>query len=272
MLRRISIAELAHAGVNIRYDEAIAVTQRLIQGCRRSSPGAAVEPPYGPPSPDNVYIGADGAVTCVGSDATFAISEVGTFLEAVLAFDTGRVPGAVRYTVARALLDVEAPPFDSLDDFAEALARYERTDRSAAIGALLQRARTMMAGLPGAAMVPAIDRRRAPADIAELRRQLRDADARVYEQQRALDALGAMAAGPPPKRARRLVLAAGLAAGLALIGVGQAMQSQEISPVLVVPRAEPKAEPALEAVALPDDAELLAAETKPSGRLTPRKV
>src|SRR5262249_26168877 len=186
----------------IRYDEAIAIAQQLIHSRGGETAGADVQPPYGPPTPSNVYLDCDGAVACVGTDATFAISEVGRFLHGILSLEVGRVPGAVRYTVARALLEVDAPPFDSLEDFSEALARYERADRRVVIGGLLQRARSTMAGLAVSGGT-AVDRRRTAADIAELRRQLRDADARGYDQQRAIEALGAMGAVSSQERARR---------------------------------------------------------------------
>jgi hypothetical protein len=269
MRRRISLTELADAGVRIRYDEAIAIAQRLVHGEGVSQTPGVARPPFGPPSPANVFVGADGVVSCPACDATVAVSELGAFLQAVFAFDSGRVPGAVRYTVARALLEVEAPPFDSLEEFSEALARYERGDRTEVIRGLIERARE--AGVLPADAVPAADRRRTPAGVAELRRQLRDADARVYEQQRALDELGAMASTAPAKRARRFALSAGLAAGLALIGVGEAMRSHAPVPLVVMPPPQSQAEPTLQALAPPNDIDAVVGEPQPlAATATPR--
>jgi hypothetical protein len=234
MLRRITIAELQQTNVAVRYDESIAIAQRLIEVSLGREGAAEVRPPYGPPTLSNVFLDQAGTVTCAGCDARLAVSEIGVLLQQLLALDTGRVPGAVRYTVARAMLEVDAPPFDSLEDFSEALARYERGDRDAALGRLVQRAAAAHTSLAAAPL--AADRRRGVSDVAELRRQLRDADARVYDQQRALDALGAMAAIPPAARGpRRLAVGAGIAAGLVLIGAGETMRLRTPADIVLVP-------------------------------------
>jgi hypothetical protein len=261
MRRRISLAELADAGVRIRYDEAIAIAQQLVHGSGGHHPPFDERPPFGPPSPGTVFVDVDGNVTCPSCEATVAVSELGMFLHAVLAFDNGRVPGAVRYTVARSLLEVDAPPFDSLEEFSDALARYERGDRGEVIRGLIDRARG--ADVLPTEGVPSEERRRTPAGVAELRRQLRDADARVYEQQRALDELGVMATTVAARRTRRLAIAAGLAAGLALIGVGEAMKSHSPVPLLVMPASPSPGEPGLQALAPPDDNDIVLGDEKP---------
>jgi hypothetical protein len=273
MRRRMALAELADAGIRIRYDEAIAIAQQLVHsGGGDEAPAGAPRAAFGPPSPMNVYLDADGVVSCPACQATLAVSELGAFLQAVLAFDNGRVPGAVRYTIARALLEVDAPPFDSLGDFSLALARFERGDRGDVIRRLIERARAAKV-LP-AEVIPAADRRRTPAGIAELRRQLRAADVRVYEQQRALDELGVMAKATAARRTRRLAIAAGLAAGLALIGVGEAMQSHSPVPLVVMPPPASHRAPTLQALRPPDDGDAvdhgkpvkLTAAANPAGR------
>src|SRR5262249_27149883 len=142
---------------------------------------------------------------------------------------------------------VDAPPFDSLEDLSGALARYERSDRSEAIDRLLRRAAD--AGTVMATPLAA-DRRRGAADVAELRRQLRDADARVYDQQRAIDALGGMA-GPVPQGSKRIAIAAGLAAGLVMIGAGDSMRHRDATAFVVVP-PPPPAQMAADLTPVPD--------------------
>jgi hypothetical protein len=231
MLRRISIAELQRTGVTIHPEEAVAIAQQLIScsGGGRPSPAPA-HPPYGLPSPANTYLESDGRVTCGTFETTPAVSEVAIFLQSILPFETGRISGSLRYTIARALLDVEAPPFDSLDEFSGALARHERGDRVEVIRKLLHRAGVFNLSGKSASTAPIVDRRRMAPGFAELRRQLRDADARVYEQQRALDTIGAMQTNSGRSGGRRLAVAAGIAIGLTLVGAGELMQRDSQSP------------------------------------------
>src|SRR6202035_2460603 len=89
---------------------------------------------------------------------------------------TTRVPGGLRYTIARALREVVAPPFDSLADLSSALMRQERLDRSVVLRGLYARA---------AATAPNVvtlnrDRRRRGTSCADLRLQLREADELLF--------------------------------------------------------------------------------------------
>src|SRR5258707_1308991 len=126
----ISIAELHAAGIHVEADEAVAIAQQLIEGLRDQHAADEVQPPYGPPSAENVFLNSDGTVTCRSCGTTPAVSEVGIFLHSLLRDGSPRVPGGLRYTIARALLDVDVPPFDSLDDFARDLARHEHGVRA----------------------------------------------------------------------------------------------------------------------------------------------
>ena len=250
MLRRISIAEVPSAGVTLKPEEAIAIAQQLIRPPTLSSyvPDAAhpshaqgsdpthlsdathpsdanelrraPHPPFGPPAPENVFLGSDGSVSCAACDVTLAISEVACLLQQILPLETSHIPGSLRYTIARALLEVDAPPFDSLLDFSEVLARYERGERATRVGCVLDRARAAISG--GAVdAVPIVDRRRTTPEIFELRRQLRESDARLYDQRLALDSIGRVR--PPTSRFRHVAVAAGLVIGLGLVGAGELM-------------------------------------------------
>src|SRR5262249_59103331 len=111
-------------------------------------------------------------------------------------------------------------------------------------------------------------------DMPELRRQLRDAAARVYDQQRAIDALGAMAAIPSQKGARGGALAASLAAGLMLIGAGEAMQWRARDPdtVVVLPSRSQLPEATLEPAAPRRQADIVLADASdPSSPAPARK-
>jgi hypothetical protein len=241
MDRIISIAELLERGVQIEPHEAVAIVQQLIHGSD-ITPWSDCDLAPGPPSIDRVRLHPDGSVACVASEATPAVCEIAVFLQALLPPYKIQVPGGLRYAIARALLDVDAPPFDSLEHFARALARFERGDRREVVRTLLERtasARSLV-GLSrreisqfdprageGFAVelqmaTPSPSDRRAPAvSVTELRRQLREADQRLFAQ-RAL----------PPRRDLRSSasfgrrfgsIAAGVFVGASLIGVGEAM-------------------------------------------------
>jgi len=186
MTTTASIAELQHAGVTLEAGEAVAVAQQLIQALRHCDNSGGVEPPYGPPTAANVILNDDGSVSCAACGTTPAISEIAIFLDALLPSGSPRVPGGLRYTIARGLLEVDVPPFDSLDDFSEALMRHERGPRDEAVRGLLRRAESAFAAAPGRRA----DRRR--ARTTDLRRALREADALLYAHH--------LAAATPPSR------------------------------------------------------------------------
>jgi len=227
----ISIAELQRSGLGIRASEAIAIVQKLIN----ERPNGPPSPPFAAPSPDNVTVDELGNVTCHGCDVKPAVSEIGILLEAMLPAGT-RLPGALRYTMARALLNVDAPPFGTLEELSSALARLERSERDHVVRELVMRARAVANGELHAAIIPfkhapstrvgpKTERRRpVPAAIAaELRRELRRADLERYAHRAAStlpDLRGAIAQHKHPISA----IVAGLAAGVLLIASGEVMQ------------------------------------------------
>ena len=111
-MTRSRVAALAPGASRMTIDtaEAVAIAQQLIASVRNQSDANEVHPPYGPPSAENVFLNDDGSVVCRGCGATPAISEVAIFLDSLLPGAPQRIPGGLRYTIARALLDVEAPP------------------------------------------------------------------------------------------------------------------------------------------------------------------
>src|SRR5580658_1866641 len=99
-----SLQDLIDRGVELRYGEAVAIAQQLV-----TSLEAQVEPapPLGPPSLDNVRLGSEGSV--ISSECTIrpTAAEIATLLRAMLPRQgTTRVPGALRYAIARALGEV----------------------------------------------------------------------------------------------------------------------------------------------------------------------
>ena len=193
--------------------------------------GGGIEPPYGPPTASNVVLNADGSVSCAACGTTPAISEIAIFLDTLVPAGSPRVPGGLRYIIARGLLEVDVAPFDSLEAFSEALKRHERGARHEVVCRLLERAESACAG----ACALGGDRRRGRATTTDLRRELRAAEALLYEQQAAA---WTSIAPPPPSTARTApAIAACVAAGLLLIAAGGLMfgwgQAAAKEPVLV---------------------------------------
>jgi hypothetical protein len=224
-----TIAELLHSGIAVRPAEAIAIAQKLINDQHLGSP----QLPFGPPSIENVVIDERGSVICRASAVKPAVSEIGILLDRMLPAGA-RLPRGLRYTLARALLNVDAPPFDSIEELSSALSRFERNERDVVIRDLTERARALTDGAASAAAVipfrpPAPPRlkteRRHPlpaAVAAELRRDLRRADLERYARAAATtfpDVRGAL------RRQKRPigVVMAGLGAGFVLIASGELM-------------------------------------------------
>ena len=211
----ISLAELQRA-VALRAEEAVAIAQKLIHEPRQ----CPLTAPLGPPAAGNVFLDDEGSVACSGCQSTPTVTEVAILLQALLPEGAPNVSGPLRYTVARALHEVDAPPFDSLDALSASLARHERGDRSRVIRGLVLRA---SAGAQPAKRAE----RRGGAGAADHRRHLREADERLYLQKLAL-----AAAHPPVRQApgRVALLPVGLALLLGLLGVAAAQAMRVASP------------------------------------------
>jgi Tol biopolymer transport system component len=215
MTQALTLSDIAASGVGVQAHEAVAIAQQLIDA---PAPEHPLRPPLGPPTLENVRISRDGSVVCSSSAATPAVFEIGILLEAMPP-RTGaarRVPGGLRYTIARALLEVDAPPFDSISDLSAALARFESGDRRAVVRELYARAKP---AAPLAAMIFPGDRRRSGPSTTELRRQLREADERLYSYESARGAATQRARRPEKKR-RSMFLAASAAAAVLAVGDG----------------------------------------------------
>jgi TolA-binding protein len=222
-----SLRDVIDRGVELRHYEAVAIAQQVIA---LLDVDLQLGPPLGPPSLDNVRLGPDGSIVCSGCATSPAVSEIAILLRAMLPRGgTARVPGALRYTIARALREVEAPPFGSLGDLSGALMRQERLDRSVVLRGLYARA---AATSPNVVAMNRDRRRRAPS-IADLRLQLRDADEALFllvnataptESEGFLqvtdtrrEAVRAATGWDRTRRSR--TMARGLAVGCALVGI-----------------------------------------------------
>jgi WD40-like Beta Propeller Repeat len=130
------IAELLNHGVRLQSHEAVAIAQQLIHNI--SAP-VKLQPPLGPPSISNVQLADEGSVACLGCEVTPSVFEIAVLLQTLLPAGAGHVPGGLRYAIARGLLEVDVPPFDSIREFSRALERFERGDRRAAVRGALRR-------------------------------------------------------------------------------------------------------------------------------------
>ena len=165
--------------------------------------------------------------------------------------------------IARALHDVDVPPFDSI----EAVFGQPRALRARRSGG--RHPRDGRAGESSSALVrthaASEDRRRRMPTASDFRRELRAADALLYAQRQA--ALRALPPAPPPspplpapvtERHRTATIAAGILAGLTLIAAGEVMHLRSIPAAEVTRASETQAAP--EPIALP------AANRKPAVR------
>jgi hypothetical protein len=266
MTRSASVAEIQRAGVRVEPEEAVAIAQQLIATLRDGVPPDHVEPPFGPPTVETVVLLADGSVACRGCDATPAVSEIARLLQTMLPAGASKVAGALRYTIARAMLDVDAPPFDSIDDLSDTLARFERGRRDQIVIRVLRRHDASRALV----RMPIVDRRRHPQATA-LRRALREADARLYLQ--AASAPPAIIVAPPADSGGPSVSVtlACVAAGALLIAAGELMHEWR------TPAAMPAPPPPIAALAqyappLPQRANIADAATPSAMTTTARAV
>jgi hypothetical protein len=185
MIQTLSLKEVIGRGVELKHYEAIAVVQELI---RNVAPGAQPTAPLGPPSLETVHLGADGSVVCHSCATTPAVFEIAILLDLMLPRGGHiRVPGAVRYAIARALLEVDALPFDSVAELSAVLERYKRGSRSTVLADVYARAARTIRG----SCIGGEERRKTGPSVTALRQQLREADEALFgalEQQLVPDA------------------------------------------------------------------------------------
>jgi hypothetical protein len=177
MPHTISVAELVSRGVALSAPEAIAITRALIHGDPVPVDAAT---PVGPPTLATVRLSEDGTVSCSSCGIAPSVAEGAILLNEMLQQSGTKPGGGLRYAIARALLQVDAPPFESTAAFSRALQRYGEGEPQPIVQQVWDRAtRTTAASRPPA--LKFADRRQSTVSIAELRRELREADRRIYE-------------------------------------------------------------------------------------------
>jgi hypothetical protein len=169
-----ALADVLNSGAAFDHHAAVAIVLELIESI---ATGVDVKPPFGPPSLENVWLASDGSVACHACATSPAVFEMAILLDAMLPRSGNvRVPGALRYTIARGLLEVDVSPFDSIDDFAAALARHQPEDRRTVLRDLYSRASRVRAG----SRELRVERRKHGLSRTELRRQLRQVDEQLF--------------------------------------------------------------------------------------------
>jgi hypothetical protein len=135
MLRAGKLQDVIDTGVSFTWAEAVAVVQQVIACHERERAGAPTAPCL-----ENLWIAPDGAVLCEGGWPALTVGDAAMLLETCLrrAGETN-VPGGLRYTLARAMRQVDAPPLDSIAALAMALSRHERAQASAILSDLYSR-------------------------------------------------------------------------------------------------------------------------------------
>ncbi|MEO6237344.1 MAG: hypothetical protein ABIQ52_10130 [Vicinamibacterales bacterium] len=123
----IALAHLLARGVQLTTHEAVALAQELLG---RAS---------GIPSPQNIFLAADGSGSCVDEGGAPSVKDIAGLLHELLPAGTAGVPAPLRYAIARGLQAVEAPPYETLADLSHALQRFEGGERREVLRGLLQR-------------------------------------------------------------------------------------------------------------------------------------
>jgi hypothetical protein len=227
-MTRASIAELLETGIALTAVEAVAIARAALS-TERATAGSEMLPDV--PLPDRIFVEPDGTITCQPG-GTPSIPDVARLLRGLLPSGGPGVPGGLRYAIARALGEVEAPPFESTDDFSNTLARFQTAAGPEVGQGMLARIDTD----EGLKERVRVERRRPKgATVSNLRHALREADSRLYEQQRSVEPAG-------PAKPSHLRLTASIAAGaigaVALFAAGAATRAR------LAPEAAPADAPA----------------------------
>lgn len=126
MTTRVSLAELAAAGIQLRPAEAVAIVSEI---CRRLA--TRVLP--GVPMPGVIRLTRDGEIVVEGPMTTGDdVARAAQLLHDLLpSFETTpeyRASGALRLTIARGLNTLDLPPYTSLAQFCAGLSRFAAPD------------------------------------------------------------------------------------------------------------------------------------------------
>jgi hypothetical protein len=137
MINRVSLAELASAQIRLRPPEAVALVSEI---CRQNLAGIVP----GIPSAAVIRLLPDGGLTIEGpvrashNDVAGAATLLSTLLPGFDAPPEFRASGGLRLLIARALGTLDLPPFQSLEDFTAALARFTTLDATVTAATLFK--------------------------------------------------------------------------------------------------------------------------------------
>ena len=123
----IALSDVLGLGVRLETHEAVALARELLTH------------PCGVPTPENIQVGSDGSASCISTDGMPSVKSIAELLVMLLPAGTPNVPAPLRYTIARGLDLVEAPPFKSLGEFSNVLARFEKGASRDVLRGVLQR-------------------------------------------------------------------------------------------------------------------------------------
>jgi len=224
---RASIAEVLGSGVPLTVSEAVAIALAALVFDLAQATGAGV--PSGRPLPDTIFVESDGSIVS-RHGAPPPISEVAVLLRTLLPAGSPGVPGGLRYAIARALGEVDAPPFDSPEDFSIILSRFQTADGPDLAHGLLTR---IDAGENANSRRTADRRRPNGATVTNLRRALREADSQLYERQRSADAQ----VTKRPRVYKVVAIAASFAGAILLFVAGAATRDRIATPTPPQPEA-----------------------------------
>lgn len=247
MPETISMRQLLASGAFIAPHEAIAIVQQLLQNQWDGDADRGFQL-------DDLKLSDDGNVQHPPCQEPKEC-EIGRLLDSMLGAASGhRVPGALRLAVARACRALDAPPFGSLAALSHSLERFAGGDGHEVVRGLVSRALTpapatstesepmraatpsAMASSPIAVVEPSRpERRRSAIGVSAVRRDLREADARLFKLQMQLAAVQSqvvVSESPSPRMQSRIavfiaaVLLSFMAgyAGMTLLGTQASVQ------------------------------------------------
>ncbi len=196
---RLPVSQLISSEKRPGWQESVALAQSLAAICASSADGND-----GARGIEQFAIDRHGDVFPTDDACPrLTVSEIALFLGQLLppphADRDNRAPAGLQFAIGRALGLVEAPPFESLEDFSAALARFERGDRRELLVRLFRRC---------AGEDPArtdTERRQSGPSATVLRRMLRDADQARFAARAGVGREGWTARrGPEAQTLRRL--------------------------------------------------------------------
>lgn len=123
----IALAHLLGRGLRLETHEAVALARSLMAQ------------PCGIPTPENIQLGSDGSASFISSNGMTSVASVADLLLILLPADAPNVPAPLHYAIARGLAAVEAPPFGSLSEFSNTLARFEKGASRDVLRGILER-------------------------------------------------------------------------------------------------------------------------------------